>query len=218
MNSTKSTLLTSRLACIAVSTFLFFLLVHSNYAFAIVNNGRGSSSGSMIQIKNIVYNYNNALDSNPASSTTGTILFHRISFADDTLFPQMFESTPTSTNDIIIDNGKTLPARPTTLTINKIQSNNTLVLALHSLNDKYLLTGDLKGSAKPAANSTADNAEFSLTGKININKNKSYPVVASLTETKSKEITLTITDAKAPNNFKTTLDFSPPRTPAPLAE
>jgi hypothetical protein len=145
----------------------------------------------MIQIKNIVYNYNNALDSNPASSTTGTILFHRISFADDTLFPQMFESTPTSTNDISIDNGKTLPARPTTLTINKIQSNNTLVLALHSLNDKYLLTGDLKGSAKPAANSTADNAEFSLTGKININKNKSYPVVASLTETKSKEMTQT---------------------------
>jgi hypothetical protein len=77
------------------------------------------------------------------------------------------------------------------LTINKIQSNNTLVLALHSLNDKYLLTGDLKGSAKPAANSTADNAEFSLTGKININKNKSYPVVASLTETKSKEMTQT---------------------------
>ena len=215
MNSTKSTLIASRLAYVTVSTFLFFLVVHNNYAFGIVSNSRGSSNDSMIKIEDIVYNYDNAFDSNTA---TDALLFHRISFADDTLFPQTFESTATSTNDITLDNGKTLPARPTTLIVNKIQSNNTLVLSLHILNDKYLLTGDLKGSAKPSANSTADNAEFSLTGKIDINKNKSYPVVASLTETKSKEITLTITAAKAPNNLKATLDFSPPRPPAPLAE
>ena len=143
-------------------------------------------------------------------------LFHRISFADDTLFPQRFESTSASTNDITLSDGMTLPARPTTLVVNKIQSNNTLVITLHSLNDKYMLTGTLKGSSKPSVNSTADNAQFSLTGNVSINKNKSYSVVATLAETKGKQITLTMGDAKTLTNFKATIDFSPPRGSEPL--
>ena len=139
--------------------------------------------------------------------------FHSISFAEDTLFPQRFESNAASTNDISLNNGMTLPARPTTLTVNKIQSNNTLVLSLHSLNDKYLLTGNLKGSAKLGVNSTADDSQFSLTGNIIINKNKSYSVVATLDETKGKQVTLTMTDSKMPENFKATIGFSTPRGP-----
>ena len=80
-------------------------------------------------------------------------MFHLTSFAHDTLFPQTFDSSASSSNDITLSDGKTLPARPTTITINKIQANNTLALTLHSLNDKYLLTGNLKGSVKPTANS-----------------------------------------------------------------
>jgi hypothetical protein len=137
-------------------------------------------------------------------------LFHPTSFADDTLFPQTFESSATSSNDITLSDGKTLPAMPTTLTINKNQANNTLVLTLHSLNDKYLLIGNLKGSAKPTANSNADNAQFPLTGSISINKDTSYSVVATLAENKGKQVTLTITDAKTPSNFKVTIGFSPP--------
>jgi hypothetical protein len=39
-----------------------------------------------------------------------------------------------------------------------------------------------------------------------------------LAESNTKQITLTITDAKAPNNFKATIDFSPPHAATPLAE
>jgi hypothetical protein len=171
----------------------------------------------MIQTKGIGYTYNGIFDSS-STATTSAILLHPVSFSEDTLFPQTFESSATQTSDIMLANGTTLPPRPTTLTVNKIQSNNTLVLSLHSLNDKYLLTGDLKGPSKPAANSTADNAQFSLTGNITVNKSKSYSVIATLAESNTKQITLTITDAKTPNNFKATIDFSPPHPATPLAE
>ena len=65
------------------------------------------------------------------NDTIAITLFHRTSFADDTLFPQTFDSSATSSNDITLSDGETLPARPTTLTINKIQANNTLALTLH---------------------------------------------------------------------------------------
>jgi hypothetical protein len=199
-----------------VSILLFFLMIHNinnndNDAFANV------SSNSMIQTKVIGYTYNGIFDST-SSATTSAILLHPVSFSEDTLFPQTFESSATQTSDIMLANGTTLPPRPTTLTVNKIQSNNTLALSLHSLNDKYLLTGDLKGPSKPAANSTADNAQFSLTGNITVNKSKSYSVIATLAESNTKQITLTITDAKTPNNFKATIDFSPPHAATPLAE
>jgi hypothetical protein len=183
---------------------------NDNDAFANV------SSDSMIQTKGIGSAYNGIFDSS-SSATTSAILLHPVSFSEDTLFPQTFESSATQTSDIMLANGATLPPRPTTLTVNKIQSNNTLVLSLHSLNDKYLLT-DLKGPSKPAANSTADNAQFSLTGNITVNKSKSYSVIATLAESNTKQITLTITDAKTPNNFKATIDFSPPHAATPLAE
>jgi len=35
-------------------------------------------------------------------------------------------------------------------------------------------------------------------------------VVATLAENKGKQVTLTITDAKTPINFKVTIEFSPP--------
>lgn len=223
MNSDKkSAMLVLHSACVrisiisGVSILLFFLMIHNinnkdNDAFANV------SSNSMIQTKGIGYTYNGIFDSS-SSATTSAILLHPVSFSEDTLFPQTFESSATQTSDIMLANGATLPPRPTTLTVNKIQSNNTLVLSLHSLNDKYLLTGDLKGPSKPAANSTADNAQFSLTGNITVNKSKSYSVIAKLAESNTKQITLTITDAKTPNNFKATIDFSPPHAATPLAE
>lgn len=223
MNSDKkSAMLVLYSACVrisiisGVSILLFFLMIHNinnndNDAFANV------SSNSMIQTKVIGYTYNGIFDST-SSATTSAILLHPVSFSEDTLFPQTFESSATQTSDIMLANGTTLPPRPTTLTVNKIESNNTLALSLHSLNDKYLLTGDLKGPSKPAANSTADNAQFSLTGNITVNKSKSYSVIATLAESNTKQITLTITDAKTPNNFKATIDFSPPHAATPLAE
>jgi hypothetical protein len=199
-----------------VSILLFFFMIHNinnnNDAFANV------SSNSMIQTKGIGYTYDGIFDSSSTATTTSATLLHPVSFSEDTLFPQTFESSATQTSDIMLANGTTLPPRPTTLTVNKIQSNNSLVLSLHSLNDKYLLTGDLKGPSKPAANSTADNAQFSLTGNITVNKSKSYSVIATLAESNTKQITLTITDAKTPNNFKATIDFSPPHPATPLAE
>jgi hypothetical protein len=36
-------------------------------------------------------------------------------------------------------------------------------------------------------------------------------VVATLAENKGKQVTLTITDAKTPSNFKVTIEFSPPQ-------
>jgi hypothetical protein len=210
------------LVCVGVSIVYIF----SDSIFVINNNEFASDNRNspLIQSKdlhnNVVvldHNGGGISDYHDKADTIAITLFHRTSFADDTLFPQTFDSSATSSNDITLSDGKTLPARPTTLTINKIQTNNTLALTLHSLNDKYLLTGNLKGSAKPTANSDADNAQFPLTGNISINKNTSYSVVATLAEHKGKQITLTITDAKTPSNFKVTIEFSPPHGEQPLA-
>jgi predicted metallo-beta-lactamase superfamily hydrolase len=210
------------LVCIGVS----IVSICSVSIFVINNNAFASDNRNSLLIQSkdfhnhvVVLDHNGGgiSDYHDKADTIAITLFHRTNFADDTLFPQTFDSSATSSNDITLSDGKTLPARPTTLTINKIQANNTLALTLHSLNDKYLLTGNLKGSAKPTANSDADNAQFPLTGNISINKNTSYSVVATLAEHKGKQITLTITDAKTPSNFKVTIEFSPPHGEQPLA-
>ena len=189
-------------------------------AFAVVSENRNDL---LLTIKDSKYDYNSIAASKISSSAIdidGTQIIptiHPISFAEDTLFPQSFESNP-SGSDITLSNGTTLADRPITLVVNKIQSNNTLTLSLHSLNDKYLLTGDLKGAAKLITNSTADNAQFSLKGNINLNKKTSYSVTGTLAESKTKGLTLTVNDAKNSNNFKATIGFSPPHSQGPLAE
>jgi hypothetical protein len=210
------------LVCVGVS-----IVSICSVSFFVINNNAFASdnrNSPLIQSKdlhnNVVvldHNGGGISDYHDKADTIAITLFHLTSFADDTLFPQTFDSSASSSNDITLSDGKTLPARPTTITINKIQANNTLALTLHSLNDKYLLTGNLKGSVKPTANSDADNAQFPLTGNISINKNTSYSVVATLAEHKGKQITLTITDAKTPSNFKVTIEFSPPHGEQPLA-
>ena len=186
-------------------------------AFVIVS---GNTNSPLTPTKDSVYNCN-GITARSSSAVDGAphiiTMIQPISFVEDTLFPQSFVSNP-SGSDIALGNGTTLADRPITLTVNKIQSNNTLTLLLHSLNDKYLITGDLKGPAKLIANSTADNAQFSLKGNINLNKNTPYSVVGTLAETKTKGLTLTINDAKNPNNFKATIGFSPPHSLGSLAE
>jgi hypothetical protein len=185
-------------------------------AFAVVS---GNRNDLLLTMKVSKYDYNSTAASK-SSVIDGTQIIptiHPISFAEDTLFPQSFESNP-SGSDITLSNGTTLADRPITLVVNKIQSNNTLTLSLHSLNDKYLLTGDLKGAAKLITNSTADNAQFSLKGNINLNKKTSYSVTGTLAESKTKGLTLTVNDAKNSNNFKATIGFSPPHSTGPLAE
>jgi hypothetical protein len=185
-------------------------------AFAVVSRNRNDL---LLTIKDSKYDYN-SIAASKSSVIDGTQIIptiHPISFAEDTLFPQSFESNP-SGSDITLSNGTTLADRPITLVVNKIQSNNTLTLSLHSLNDKYLLTGDLKGAAKLITNSTADNAQFSLKGNINLNKKTSYSVTGTLAESKTKGLTLTVNDAKNSNNFKATIGFSPPHSQGPLAE
>lgn len=192
-------------------------------AFAVVSD----RNDLLLTMKVSKYDYNSIAASKISSSAIdidididGTQIIpiiHPISFAEDTLFPQSFESNP-SGSDITLSNGTTLADRPITLVVNKIQSNNTLTLSLHSLNDKYLLTGDLKGAAKLITNSTADNAQFSLKGNINLNKKTSYSVTGTLAESKTKGLTLTVNDAKNSNNFKATIGFSPPHSQGPLAE
>ena len=188
---------------------------NASSAFAAVSGNRND----LLTMK--VHYYNSIIAASKSSDIDGTqmmtTMIQPISFAEDTLFPQSFESNP-SGSDITLSNGTTLADRPITLTVNKIQSNNTLTLLLHSLNDKYLLTGDLKGPAKLIVNSTADNAQFSLKGIINLNKKASYSVVGTLAESKSKGLTLTVNDAKNQNNFKATIGFSPPHSQGPLAE
>src|SRR6476620_309651 len=101
-------------------------------------------------------------------------LLHPISFANDTLFPQTFQSSAMASNEITLSNGNTLPARPMTITINKIASNNTLVITVYSFSDKYLLNGNLKGPANKPIENTKDHAKFSLAGVITLNKNTSF--------------------------------------------
>jgi hypothetical protein len=191
-------------------------------SFAVASNNRNNP---LTLTKGAVYDHNSITVASISSSSSSSAddgsqiitMIHPISFAEDTLFPQSFVSNP-SGSDITLSNGTTLADRPITLAVNKIQSNNTLTLLLHSLNDKYLLTGELKGPAKLLANSTADNAQFSVKGNIDLNKNTHYSVVGSLAESKNKGLTLTINDAKNPNNFKATIGFSPPHSEGPLAE
>jgi len=94
----------------------------------------------------------------------------------------------TSANAITLVIGINPAYSPITLTVDKIQSNNTLTLSLHSLNDIYLLTEDLKGPAKLISNSTADNAQFSLKGNISLNNKTFYSVVCTVAKTKTKSL------------------------------
>jgi hypothetical protein len=208
------------LIVIAIYGASIFVAIHgnNNNAFAIASNDR---HGVLIE-DSLIPSTDSASDIGYHEKAPSTIamasFLQKISFADDTMFPQTFQSSGTSSNDITLSNGTTLPARPITLTVNKFQANNTLVLTLHSFNDKYLLTADLRGPAKPTANSNADSAQFALTGSIIINKNTTYPVSAALSEDKGKQITLSIAESKSPSNLKITLDFSPPHGEQPLAE
>jgi hypothetical protein len=145
-------------------------------------------------------------------------LLHPISFANDTLFPQTFQSSAMASNEITLSNGNTLPARPMTITINKIASNNTLVITVYSFNDKYLLNGNLKGPANKPIENTKDHAKFSLAGVITLNKNTSFSVISNITETTNKQVTLDISNTKSSGNFKASIGFTPPSGgEAPLA-
>ena len=145
-------------------------------------------------------------------------LLHPISFANDTLFPQTFQSSAMASNEITLSNGNTLPARPMTITINKIASNNTLVITVYSFNDKYLLNGNLKGPANKPIENTKDHTKFSLAGVITLNKNTSFSVISNITETTNKQVTLDISNTKSSGNFKASIGFTPPSGgEAPLA-
>ncbi|HZA07284.1 MAG TPA: hypothetical protein VE619_06235, partial [Nitrososphaeraceae archaeon] len=157
---------------IGISAFLVMIL-NNNRTFAIAN-GIGSNYNILVHTNDIIPN-----DSG-VSDIKATALFRSISFVDDTSFPQTFQSTASTSNEITLSNGKTLEARPITLTVNKIASNNTLIVNLHSLNDKYLLIGSLKGSSSKTIESTKDHTKFSLAGVITINKQTSYPVISNL--------------------------------------
>jgi hypothetical protein len=146
------------------------------------------------------------------------LLLHPISFANDTLFPQTFQSSAMASNEITLSNGNTLPARPMTITINKIASNNTLVITVHSFSDKYLLNGDLKGPANKPIENNIDHAKFQLAGVITLNKNTSFSVISNITETTNKQVTLDISNTKSSGNFKASIGFTPPSGgEAPLA-
>lgn len=85
------------------------ILVINNNAFAITNDNRNSL---LIQSKHFqnsfVVSHDGGISDHDKAATIAITLFHRISFADDTLFPQTFESSATSSNDITLSNGKTL--------------------------------------------------------------------------------------------------------------
>jgi hypothetical protein len=145
-------------------------------------------------------------------------LLHPISFANDTLFPQTFQSSAMASNEITLSNGNTLPARPMTITINKIASNNTLVITVYSFSDKYLLNGNLKGPANKPIENNIDHAKFQLAGVITLNKNTSFSVISNITETTNKQVTLDISNTKSSGNFKASIGFTPPSGgEAPLA-
>jgi hypothetical protein len=186
------------------------MMLNNNSSFAIAS-GIGSDDNILVLTKGIIP------DDTVVSKKT-TAIFRSISFADDTSFPQTFQSTASASNEITLSNGKTLEARPTTLTVNKIASNNTLIVNLHSFNDKYLLIGSLKGPSSKTIENTKDHTKFSLAGVITINKQTSYPVISNLTETTNKQITLEISNTKNSANFKASIGFSPPSGgEAPLA-
>jgi hypothetical protein len=146
------------------------------------------------------------------------LLLHPISFANDTLFPQTFQSSAMASNEITLSNGNTLPARPMTITVNKIASNNTLVITVYSFSDKYLLNGNLKGPANKPIENTKDHAKFSLAGVITLNKNTPFSVISNITETTNKQVTLDISNTKSSSNFKASIGFTAPSGgEAPLA-
>jgi len=145
-------------------------------------------------------------------------LLHPISFANDTLFPQTFQSSAMASNEITLSNGNTLPARPMTITINKIASNNTMVITVYSFSDKYLLNGNLKGPANKPIENTKDHTKFSLAGVITLNKNTSFSVISNITETTNKQVTLDISNTKSSGNLKASIGFTAPSGgEAPLA-
>ena len=190
---------------------LLVIIIKNNSKFEIAS-GIGSDDNILVLTKGIIPN------DTGVSKIKATAIFRSVSFAEDTLFPQTFQSTASASNEITLSNGKTLESRPTTLTVNKIASNNTLIVNLHSFSDKYLLTGSLKGSSSKTIENTKDHTKFSLAGVITINKQTSYPVVSNLTETTDKQITLEISNTKNSANFKASIGFSPPSGgEAPLA-
>jgi len=194
---------------IIIGISVFVVILNNNSTFA---RGSGNDDDIFVHTKGIIPN------DTSVSETKATAILRSISFADDTLFPQTFQSSASTSNEITLSDGKVLEARPTTLTVNKIPSNNTLVLNLHSLNDKYLLNGSLKGSSSKTIENTKDHTTFSLAGVITINKQTSYPVISNLTETTNKQITLEISNTKNSGNFKASLGFAPPSGgEAPLA-
>ena len=192
---------------IIIGISVFVVILNNNSTFAIAR-GSGNDDDIFVHTKGII----------PNDTSVSASILRSISFADDTLFPQTFQSSASTSNEITLSDGKVLEARPTTLTVNKIPSNNTLVLNLHSLNDKYLLNGSLKGSSSKTIENTKDHTTFSLAGVITINKQTSYPVISNLTETTNKQITLEISNTKNSGNFKASLGFAPPSGgEAPLA-
>jgi hypothetical protein len=196
---------------IIIGISVIVVILNNNNTLAIAM-GSGSDSDIFVHTKGII-----PIDTS-VSETKATAIVRSISFADDTLFPQTFQSSASTSNEITLSDGKVLEARPTTLTVNKIPSNNTLVLNLHSLNDKYLLNGSLKGSSSKTIENTKDHTTFSLAGVITINKQTSYPVISNLTETTNKQITLEISNTKNSGNFKASIGFAPPSGgEAPLA-
>ena len=202
------------LAFVAISIIIgisvFVVILNNNSIFA-VPMGSGNDD-IFVHTKGIIPN------DTSVSETKSTAILRSISFADDTLFPQTFQSSASTSNEITLSGGKVIEPRPTTLTVNKIASNNTLVVNLHSFNDKYLLNGSLKGSSSKTIENTKDHTTFSLAGVITINKQTSYPVISNLTETTNKQITLEISNTKNSGNFKASIGFAPPSGgEAPLA-
>jgi hypothetical protein len=195
---------------IIIGILVFVVILNNNNTFATAMGGR--SDDIFVHTKGII-----PIDTS-ISETKATAILRSISFADDTLFPQTFQSSASASNEITLNDDKVLEPRPTTLTVNKIASNNTLVVNLHSLNDKYLLNGSLKGSSSKTIENTKDHTTFSLAGVITINKQTSYSVISNLTETTNKQITLEISNAKNSGNFKASIGFAPPSgSEAPLA-
>jgi hypothetical protein len=191
---------------IIIGISVFVVILNNNSTFAIAR-GSGSDDDIFVHTMGIIPN-----------DTKATAILRSISFADDTLFPQTFQSSASTSNEITLSGGKVIEPRPTTLTVNKIASNNTLVVNLHSFNDKYLLNGSLKGSSSKTIENTKDHTTFSLAGVITINKQTSYSVISNLTETTNKQITLEISNTKNSGNFKASIGFAPPSGgEAPLA-
>ena len=212
MNSTM--IIFSGMALVAIAMVSLFLLISSSHINSILFGSQNRNGHDRF-----IYNAGDiALLSNNNQDKSINSLLHPISFANDTLFPQTFQSSASASNEITLSNGNTLPARPMTLTVNKIASNNTLVITVYSFSDKYLLNGNLKGSSSKPIENTKDHAKFSLAGVITLNKNSSFSVISNITETTNKQVTLDISNTKNSANFKASIGFTlPSGGEAPLA-